>query len=51
MKKLILTAILFGFGTGLALAEGGGDSNLYAFQTMQQVQSGNYSIQLHQNGE
>ena len=49
MKKLILTAILFGFGAGFAQAEGG-DSNLYVNETMQQVRSHDYSIQFDQNG-
>ena len=51
MKKLILTAVLLGFGTGLALAEGGGDGNLYVSKTMQQVQSGSYAAQIDQNGQ
>ena len=51
MKKLILTAVLLGFVTGMALAEGGGDDNLYVFRTMQQVQSGSYATQIDQNGQ
>ena len=51
MKKLIATVILFGLGTGLALAEGGGDSNLYVSKTMQQVRSGSYTTQIDQNGQ
>ncbi len=47
MKTLIATVILFGLGTGLALA---GDNNLYAYKTMLQVQSGSYSAQIYQNG-
>jgi hypothetical protein len=47
MKKLLATVILFGLGTGLALA---GDNNLYAYKTMLQVQSGNYSAHIDQNG-
>ena len=38
MKKLIATVILFGLGTSLALAEGGGDSNTWIGKSMQQVQ-------------
>ena len=38
MKKLLATVILFGLGTGLALA---GDNNLCAYKTTLQVQSGN----------
>jgi hypothetical protein len=33
-----------------AWAEGGGDSNAYARETMQQVRSRDYSIQFDQNG-
>ena len=47
MKKLIATVILFGLGTGLALA---GDDNLYAYKTMLQVRTGDYSTQIQQNG-
>jgi hypothetical protein len=50
MKKLILTAILLGFGTGLAPAEGD-SGGLYAFKTMRQVQSGNTAVHINQNGE
>ncbi len=51
MKKLIATVILFGLGTGLALAEGGGDSNTWIGNSMRQVQSGSYAAQTYQNGE
>ena len=47
MRTLLATVILFGLGTGLALA---GDNNLYAYKTMLQVQSGNYSAHIDQNG-
>ncbi len=50
MKKLILTAILFGFGAGFAQAEGGGGSNDYVRETMQQVRSNDYSTQFDGNG-
>jgi hypothetical protein len=50
MKKLILTAILLGFGTGLALAEGD-SGGAYAYRTQQQVQHHDYSVQFDQNGE
>ena len=50
MKKLIATVILFGLGTGLALAEGD-SGGLYALKTMRQVQSGGYSSQIGQNAE
>ena len=50
MKTLIATVILFGLGTGLALAEGG-DSNTWIGKSMQQVQRGGYGTQFHQNGE
>ncbi len=51
MKKLILAAVLLGFGAGMALAEGGGDDNLYVFKTMQQVQSGSFAARIDQNGQ
>ena len=35
MRTLLATVILFGLGTGLALA---GDNNLYTYKTMLQVQ-------------
>ena len=47
MRTLLATVILFGLGTGLALA---GDNNLYAYKTMLQVQSGSYGTQIDQNG-
>ena len=47
MKTLLATVILFGLGTSMALA---GDNNLYAYKTMLQVQSSNYSTQIDQNG-
>ena len=47
MRTLLATVILFGLGTGLALA---GDNNLYAYKTMLQVQRGNYGTQIDQNG-
>ena len=50
MKKLILTAVLLGFGTGMALAEGGGDSNTWIGNSMRQVRSGSYATQIDQNG-
>ena len=51
MKKLLATVILFGLGTGLALAEGGGDSNLYVSKTMLQVQSGGYAAHTQSGDE
>ena len=51
MKKLIATTILLCLGTGMALAEGGGDGNLYVSKTMQQVRSGSYGTQIDQNGQ
>ncbi len=36
--------------TGPAAQAGGGDSNLYVNETMQQVRSNDYSIQFDQNG-
>ena len=51
MKKLILTAVLLGFGTGMALAEGGGDSNTWIGKSMQQVQRGGHGTQFDQNGQ
>ena len=51
MKKLIATTILLCLGTGMALAEGGSDGNLYVSKTMQQVQSGSYAAQIDQNGQ
>jgi hypothetical protein len=51
MKTLIATVILFGLGTGLALAEGGGDSNTWIGKSMQQVQRGGHGTQFYQNGE
>jgi hypothetical protein len=50
MKTLIATAILFGLGNGMALAEGD-SGGLYAFKTMRQVQSGNTAVRITQNGE
>ncbi len=50
MKKLIAAAVLFGLATGLAVADGDG-GGLYVFETMRQVQSGNYATQFQQNGE
>ncbi len=51
MKKLLATVILFGLGTGMALAEGGGDSNTWIHKSMLQVQGGSYAAQTYQNGE
>jgi hypothetical protein len=51
MRKLIATVILFGLGTGLALAEGGGDSNTWIGKSMQQVQRGGHGTQFDQNGQ
>ncbi len=51
MKTLIATVILFGLGSGLALAEGGGDSNTWIGKSMQQVQRGGYGTQFDQNGQ
>ncbi len=51
MKKLIATVILFGLGTGLALAEGGGDSNTWIGNSMRQVQRGGHGTQFDQNGQ
>ena len=48
MRTLLATVILFGLGTGLALA---GDNNLYAYKTMLQVQRGGHGTQFDQNGE
>ena len=50
MKMLIATVILFGLGSGMALAEGD-SGGLYAFKTMRQVQSGNTAVRITQNGE
>ena len=50
MKKLILTAVLLAFGTGLALAEGGGESNTWIGNSMRQVQRGGYGTQFDQSG-
>ena len=50
MKKLILTAVLLGFGTGMALAEGGGDSNTWIGNSMRQVQRGGHGTQFDQSG-
>ena len=50
MKSLIATVILFGLGTGLALAEGG-DSNTWIGNSMRQVQRGGYGTQFDQNGQ
>ena len=51
MKTLIATVILFGLGSGMALAEGGGDSNTWIGKSMQQVQRGSHGAQFYQNGE
>ena len=48
--RTVAAAILFGLGTGLALAQGD-SGGLYTFKTMQQVQSHNYSTHYDQNGE
>ncbi len=50
MKKLIATVILFGLGTGLALAEGG-DSNTWLHKSMLQVQSGGYAAHTQSGDE
>lgn len=50
MKKLIATVILFGLGTGLAMAQGD-SGGLYAFKTMRQVQTGHAAVSISQNGE
>jgi len=50
MKMLIATLLLLSFGSSFVIAEGGG-SNLYVFETMLQVQTGNYTAQYSQNGE
>ena len=49
--RYVAAALLFGLSTGLALAEGGGDSNLAVHKSVLQVQSGNYATQINQNGE
>ena len=51
MKTLIATVILFGLGSGLALAEGGGDSNTWIGKSVQQVQRRSYGTQFDQNGQ
>ena len=43
-------AIILATTGAAAWAEGGGDSNAYARETMQQVRSHDYSIQFDQNG-
>ena len=48
MKKLIATVILFGLGTGLALAE---ENNLAVHKSMLQVQSGNYAASINHSGQ
>jgi hypothetical protein len=50
MKKLIATVILFGLGTGLALAKSG-DNWLDILESVQQVRTGDYATQTGQNGE
>ena len=50
MKTLILTAIVLGFGAGLALAEGD-SGGAYTLRTLQQVQSHDYRATINQNGE
>ncbi len=50
MRTLIATVLLFGLGTGLAWAEGGGDSNLAVHRSMLQVQRGSYGAQMEQSG-
>jgi len=50
MKKLLATVILFGLGTGLALAEGG-DSNTWLHKSMLQVQSGGYAAHTQSGDE
>jgi hypothetical protein len=50
MKTLIAAVVLLGLGTGVVCAEGD-SSGLYIYETMQQVQSHNYSAQFNQNGE
>jgi hypothetical protein len=50
MKTLIATVILFGLGSGMALAEGD-SGGLYAFKTMRQVQTGSTAVRITQNGE
>ena len=46
----LAAAVLLGLSTGLALAEGD-SGGFYAYQTMQQVQTGSYGTQIDQNGE
>ena len=48
MKKLIATVILFGLGTGLALAE---ENNLAVHKSMLQVQSGSDAAQINHSGQ
>ena len=50
MKKLIAAVILFGLGTGLALAKSG-DNWLDILESVQQVRTGTYVTQTGQNGE
>lgn len=50
MKTLTMTAILLALTSGFAVAEGD-SGGLYIYETMQQVQSGNYAAQFGQNGE
>ena len=50
MKRLSLAIILFDLGHGLAAAEGDSGS-LYVSKTMRQVQTGDCSHQIDQNGE
>jgi hypothetical protein len=50
MKTLIATVVLFGLGTGLALAKSG-DNYLDILESMQQVRTGSYATQTGQNGE
>lgn len=48
--RTVAAAILFGLGTGLALAQGD-SGGLYSYRTMQQVQSHNYTTHYDQNGD
>ena len=50
MKRLSLAIILFGLSNSFAAAEGDSGS-LYVSKTMRQVQTGDYSYQIDQNGE
>ncbi len=49
MKKLIVTALVLGFGaTSPTRAD---ESSLYVYKTVLQVRSGNYAAPIGQNGE